>query len=71
MIRPTILGAALLALASLASAQDPANKNAPSNDGADKAAKPGSPANANRSIWTLDVTGFRKQHAVDGGYTAQ
>ena len=69
MIRPTILGAALLALASLASAQDPANKNAPSNDGADKAAKPGSPANANRSIWTLDVTGFRKQHAVDGGYT--
>lgn len=26
-------------------------------------------ANANRSIWTLNVTGFRKQHAEKGGYT--
>ncbi len=25
--------------------------------------------NANRSIWTLDVTGFRKQHALEGGYS--
>ena len=27
------------------------------------------PANANKSIWTLNVTKFRKQHAQDGGYT--
>ena len=25
--------------------------------------------NANRSIWTLNVTGFRKEHAKEGGYT--
>ncbi len=25
--------------------------------------------NANRSIWTLDVTAARKQHALEGGYT--
>jgi phosphate transport system substrate-binding protein len=27
------------------------------------------PTNAKRSIWTLDVTGFRKQKATLGGYT--
>ena len=31
--------------------------------------KEGESTNANRSIWTLDVTRFRKQHAEKGGYT--
>jgi phosphate transport system substrate-binding protein len=30
---------------------------------------PEEPANANRSIWTLDVTKFRKERGVQGGYT--
>lgn len=32
-------------------------------------AKTDEATNANRSIWTLNVTGFRKQHAEKGGYT--
>jgi phosphate transport system substrate-binding protein len=30
---------------------------------------PAEPPNAGRSIWTLNVTQFRKEHAVKGGYT--
>jgi phosphate transport system substrate-binding protein len=41
---------------------------------AQAAAPTGQPAaqdttNANRSIWTLDVTKFRKEHSLHGGYT--
>src|SRR4051812_34781092 len=31
--------------------------------------KPAEPANAGVSIWTQNVTGFRKEHGAVGGYT--
>jgi len=54
-----------LSLAAPAAAQDA--QQAPAPAPAPKAGE----ENANRSIWTLNVTGFRKQHAQDGGYTKQ
>ncbi|MBS0476702.1 MAG: substrate-binding domain-containing protein [Proteobacteria bacterium] len=52
-----------IAVAVPAAAQDTPASTLPS-----KPAQAGE-ENANRSIWTLNVTGFRKQHAQDGGYT--
>lgn len=59
-----LAGAALLALASPAVAQ---GSGQPGNS--DQAIADGKAANGNRSIWTLNVTTFRKQHAQAGGYT--
>ncbi|MDB5679501.1 substrate-binding domain-containing protein [Sphingomonas bacterium] len=61
------LAAAALAAATPALAQDqpPAKTAAP----APTTPAPTPQTNANRSIWTLDVTGFRKAHAQEGGYT--
>ncbi|HEX7916449.1 PstS family phosphate ABC transporter substrate-binding protein [Rudaea sp.] len=70
MIRPTLLGTALLFLAAGTSAQEPAGKTAQAQaKGEDKAAAESAPTNAKRSIWTLNVTGFRKEHGKNGGYT--
>jgi phosphate transport system substrate-binding protein len=38
---------------------------------AETPAQPGEPPNANKSIWTQNVTGFRKEHSVAGGYKKQ
>jgi phosphate transport system substrate-binding protein len=57
-----LLTTAMLALAAPAMAQEAAP--APSSPAAGNAS-----ANANKSIWTLDVTTFRKQKANLGGYT--
>ena len=57
---------ALLALAAPVQAQNP-----PINGSATprQEIKGEEATNSNRSIWTLDVTRFRKQHAEKGGYT--
>lgn len=64
MYRCWLAGAALLSLttSAMAQAEQPAS-------GSDEAIAQGKAANGNRSIWTLNVTSFRKQHALDGGYT--
>jgi phosphate transport system substrate-binding protein len=36
-----------------------------------RADEPSEPENAKQSIWTLNVTKFRKEHALEGGYTRQ
>ncbi|WP_077035124.1 PstS family phosphate ABC transporter substrate-binding protein [Pelomonas sp. KK5] len=55
----------LACLALLATAAAQAQEQTESGQAAIKA------KNARQSIWTLDVTKFRKEHAVDGGYKKQ
>jgi len=60
MIKGILMMSAALALAAPAVAQQGAQNT---NQGTSEV------KNANRSIWTLDVTKFRKERGVQGGYT--
>jgi phosphate transport system substrate-binding protein len=57
-----------LALAATLAAGPSLGQPAPA---AGQALQAGAPPNANRSIWTLNVTQDRKEHALKGGYTKQ
>lgn len=57
----SLLATAILLTARTVAAQEPSQS--PQDHDARKT------TNANRSIWTLNVTGFRKEHAKEGGYT--
>lgn len=57
-IMKSLLATVLLLATSTVAAQEP-----PQDHDARKT------TNANQSIWTLNVTGFRKEHAKEGGYT--
>src|SRR5258708_2858977 len=54
----------ILVLVASAFAQKPKQAPAPTPTPDDK-------KNVNQSIWTLDVSKFRREHALEGGYTKQ